>query len=52
MKYTVVVMSQRGRHRLTVRIPARSRNEAIARAATIARNGRRVKIVPLEKGAG
>ena len=47
MKYAVQITTQRGRHRLTVRIPARSRNEAIGKAATIVRNGRRVKIISI-----
>lgn len=47
MKYAIEIIAQRGRHRLTTRIPARSRNEAVAKAAAIARNGRRVKIIQI-----
>ena len=41
MKYAVEIVAQRGRHRLTTRIPAQSRNEAIVR------NGRRVKLIQI-----
>ncbi len=47
MKYAIEIIAQRGQHRLTTRIPVRSRNEAIAIAATIARNGRRVKLIQI-----
>ena len=47
MKYAVEIVAQRGRHRLTTRIPAQSRNEAIAKAAAIVRNGRRVKLIQI-----